>query len=54
MVRQSGRVAKRLSYSVRNHDSKKQQLTDDVDLMVDACPNVRKLNMVLHHKLKVS
>ena len=53
MVRQSSRVAKRLSNSVRNHDSKKQQLTDDINLMVDACPNVRKLNMVIHHKFKV-
>merc|ERR1719167_2156487 len=53
MVRQSSRVARRLSHSVRNHASKKQQIQDDVNLMVDACPNVRKLNMNLHHKLKV-
>ena len=53
MVRQSSRVAKRLSCAPRNHDSKKQQLIDDINLMVDTCPNVRKLNMVIHHKLKV-
>jgi len=53
MVRQSSRVAKRLSHSVRNHAAKKKQITDDVNLMVDACPNVHKLNMVLHHKLRV-
>ena len=53
MVRQSSRVAKRISFAPRNHDSKKQQLMDDINLMVDTCPNVRRLNMVLHHKLKV-
>jgi len=42
-----------LSCAPRNHDSKKQQLIDDINLMVDTCPNVRKLNMVIHHKLKV-
>ena len=53
MVRQSSRVAKRLSHSVRNHAAKKKQIHDDINLMVDACPNVFKLNMVLHHKLRV-
>ena len=53
MVRQSAKVAKRLGHSVRNHAAKRQQIEEDVNLMVDACPNVHKLNLVLHHKLPV-
>ena len=53
MVRQSAKVAKRLGHSVRNHAAKRQQIEEDVNLMVDACPNVHKLNLVLHHKLSV-
>ena len=53
MVRQSAKVAKRLGHSVRNHAAKRQQIEEDVKLMVDACPNVHKLNLVLHHKLPV-
>ena len=53
MVRQSAKVAKRLGHSVRNHAAKRQQIEEDVRLMVDACPNVHKLNLVLHHKLPV-
>ena len=53
MVRQSAKVAKRLGHSVRNHAAKRQQIEEDVNLMVDACPNIHKLNLVLHHKLPV-
>lgn len=53
MVKQSARVAKRMTHSVRNHAPKRRQIKEDVQLMTQACPNVRKLNLVLHHKMAV-
>ena len=51
MVRMSHKVAKRLSSSNRNHATKRRQIADDCRLIRSACPNLRKLNVVLHHKV---
>ena len=53
MVKQSARVAKRISHSIRHHVQKQRQITDDVELMTNTCPNVKKLNLVLHYKMAV-
>ncbi len=53
MIRISGKVAKKLPYSIRQHISKRKQITEDVKLMTESCPNVRKLNLVLHYKMAV-
>jgi hypothetical protein len=53
MVKQSARVAKRLSHSIRYHGPKRRQIADDVLLMTQSCPNVKKLNLVLHYKMTV-
>ena len=45
------KVAKRISNSNRNHATKRQQIADDCRLIRSACPNLRKLNVVLHHKV---
>ena len=51
MVRFSGKVAKRIHNSSRNHDQKIRQISEDMKLLTDACPNIRKLNMVIHYKV---
>ena len=53
MVKQSARVAKRISHSVRYHSQKQRQIAEDVALMTSACPNVKKLNLVLHYKMNI-
>ena len=53
MVKQSARVAKRISHSIRHHAQKQKQIIEDVKLMTSACPNVKKLNLVLHYKMAV-
>ncbi|CAB4067446.1 unnamed protein product [Lepeophtheirus salmonis] len=50
MIRISGKVATRLSPSARNHEQKRKQIGEDVDLIVDCCPNIKKLNIVFHYK----
>ena len=45
------KVAKRISNSNRNHATKRQQIADDCRLIRSACPNLRKLNVVLHRKV---
>ena len=53
MVKQSARVAKRISHSIRHHAQKQKQIIEDVKLMTSTCPNVKKLNLVLHYKMPV-
>ena len=53
MVKQSARVAKRISHSIRHHAQKQKQIIEDVKLMTSTCPNVKKLNLVLHYKMAV-
>ena len=53
MVKQSARVAKRISHSIRHHAQKLKQIVEDVKLMTSTCPNVKKLNFVLHYKMAV-
>ena len=53
MVKQSARVAKRISHSIRHHGQKQKQICEDVKLMTSTCPNVKKLNFVLHYKMAV-
>ena len=48
------KVAKRLSNSARNHATKRRQIADDCRLIRSACPNLRKLNVVLHHKVETA
>ena len=53
MVKQSARVAKRLSQSIRHNGQKQKQISQDVALMTSMCPSVKKLNLMLHHKMTV-
>ena len=53
MVKQSARVAKRLSQSIRHNGQKQKQIAQDVGLMTSTCPNVKKLNLMLHHKITI-
>ena len=53
MVKQSARVAKRISHSIRHHAQKQKQIIEDIKLMTSSCPNVKKLNLVLHYKMAV-
>lgn len=46
-------VTRRISNSSRNHTQKRQQILEDVKLMQSSCPNLQKLNMVMHYKQAV-
>jgi len=50
MLRYSNRSAKRVGHKARCHQSKRKQICDDVELMVTTCPNLRKMNLVVHYK----
>ena len=53
MVRYSNKSAKRIGHKARLHQSKRTQIRDDVELMVSSCPNLRKVNLVVHYKTSV-
>lgn len=53
MLRFSGRVANRVNPSSRNHAQKIRQLQTDMNLVQRVCPNIRKLNLVVHFKVPV-
>eukprot|EP00094_Tigriopus_californicus_P010814 TCALIF_10431-PA protein Name:"Protein of unknown function" AED:0.01 eAED:0.01 QI:0/0.5/0.33/0.66/0.5/0.33/3/50/1148 len=53
MLRFSGRVANRVNPSSRNHAQKIRQLQTDMNLVQRVCPNIRKLNLVVHFKVAV-
>lgn len=50
MVRFSGKVATRINNSARNHLQKRSQIEKDMKLLAETCPNVRKINLVMHYK----
>ena len=37
----------------RHNGQKQKQIAQDVALMTSTCPNVKKLNLMLHHKMIV-
>lgn len=53
MVRYSNKSAKRIGHKARLHASKRKQIHDDIELMVTSCPNLRKVNLVVHYKVPV-
>jgi len=53
MVRYSNKSAKRVGHKARLHESKRKQIRDDMELMVGTCPNLRKMNLVVHYKTTV-
>lgn len=53
MVRYSNKSAKRIGHKARLHASKRKQIQEDVELMVTSCPNLRKVNLVVHYKIPV-
>ena len=54
MVRHSSKVSRRLAASTsRNHAARARQIRDDMRTVSDACPNVSKLNLVIHYKMNV-
>merc|ERR1719370_2812484 len=53
MVRYSNKSAKRIGHKARLHASKRKQIQDDIELMVTTCPELRKVNLVVHYKVPV-
>eukprot|EP00095_Tigriopus_kingsejongensis_P004785 maker-scaffold77_size404793-snap-gene-3.29 protein:Tk04785 transcript:maker-scaffold77_size404793-snap-gene-3.29-mRNA-1 annotation:"hypothetical protein" len=53
MLRFSSRVAQRVNPSSRHHTQKLKQVQADMNLIQQVCPNVRKLNLVIHFKISV-
>eukprot|EP00088_Acartia_fossae_P045155 TRINITY_DN4838_c0_g2_i2.p1 TRINITY_DN4838_c0_g2~~TRINITY_DN4838_c0_g2_i2.p1 ORF type:complete len:1164 (-),score=256.22 TRINITY_DN4838_c0_g2_i2:454-3480(-) len=51
MVKYSNRSATKLGHKSRNHEAKRSQIMEDIDLMSSTCPNLRKVNLVIHYKL---
>lgn len=49
MMRFSSKVVKRLNKSIRNHSAKRSQIQEDMKLLQESCPNVRKLYLVIHY-----
>ena len=52
-MRYSNKSAKRVGHKARLHESKRRQIRDDMELMVSTCPNLRKMNLVVHYKTTV-
>lgn len=50
MVRYSNKSATRVGHKQKLHSSKRRQIREDIDLMVTSCPNLRKVNIVVHYK----
>merc|ERR1719209_270559 len=53
MVRYSSKSARRCGHKQRLHSSKRRQIEEDIGLMVDTCPQLRKVNLVVHYKVPV-
>merc|ERR1719430_484104 len=53
MVRYSSKSAQRCGHKQRLHSSKRRQIQDDIELMVTTCPELRKVNLVVHYKVPV-
>jgi len=51
MVRYSNKSAKRCGHKARLLASKRKQIQEDISLMVGTCPNLRKVNLVVHYKI---
>merc|ERR1719481_2384626 len=50
-VRYSSKSAKRCGHKQRLHSSKRLQIQEDIELMATTCPNLRKVNLVVHYKI---
>lgn len=53
MVRYSNKSAKRVGHRSRLYHSKRRQINEDVELMVSSCPNLKKVNLVVHYKISI-
>jgi len=53
MVRYSTKSATKTGHKQRLHASKRRQIRDDIELMSSACPNLRKVNLVVHYKFSM-
>ena len=54
MVRYSAsKSTRRCGHKQRRYSCKRRQIQDDMELMVNTCPELRKLNLVVHHKVSV-
>lgn len=53
MVRYSTKSATKIGHKQRLHASKRRQIRDDIDLMCTSCPNLRKVNLVVHYKFSM-
>merc|ERR1719264_2470838 len=53
MVRYSSKSARRCGHKQRLHSSKRRQIQEDIELMVTPCPELRKVNLVVHYKVPV-
>ena len=53
MVRYSNKSAKRVGHRSRMYQSKRRQINKDIELMVSSCPNLKKVNLVVHYKISI-
>jgi len=53
MVRYSTKSATKTGHKQRKHAAKRRQIHDDIELMTSACPNLRKVNLVVHYKFSM-
>jgi len=53
MVRYSNKSAKRVGHRSRLYHSKRRQINEDIELMVSSCPNLKKVNLVVHYKISI-
>jgi len=49
MAKYSNRSATKVGHKSRYQSAKRNQIMDDIDLMVNACPNLKKVNLVIHY-----
>ena len=49
----ASKSTRRSGHRQRRHSSKRRQIKEDMKLMVNTCPELRKLNLVVHHKVPV-
>jgi len=53
MVRYSTKSVTKTGHKQRLHASKRRQIKEDIDLMTSTCPNLRKVNLVVHYKFSM-
>lgn len=53
MVKYSNRSATKLGHKSRNQSAKRNQIMEDIELMATTCPNLRKVNLVIHYKIQI-